>query len=297
MDLVLGPGNTLMHRQTILLLFMILLFQGCSSLQQAEQLMNGIQPTGEVKGVKLSGLDLRGIDLLFDVEVDNPNPVAISLDGLDYDLKLLNRSFLKGQQSMGMSLAADGKSQVKLPVRMEFERLLQHYSELSNRDDVPYQLDLGLGIDVPLLGRVRLPMSYQGRLPVPKLPDVRVSRIDVQRLSLQAIDLMLELEVENPNRFALMLQRLDYQFKLNGIDVGQGAAAQSLNIDKQGKGRVRLPLSLDLQKAGGGLYSALMGGRGLSYELSGMLDATGDTPLIGDIKIPLDKQGNFNLSR
>ncbi|MEW8367869.1 MAG: LEA type 2 family protein, partial [Candidatus Thiodiazotropha taylori] len=235
-----------MHSQTILLLFMILLFQGCSSLQQAEQLMNGIQPTGEVKGVKLSGLDLRGIDLLFDVEVDNPNPVAISLDGLDYDLKLLNRSFLKGQQSMGMSLAADGKSQVKLPVRMEFERLLQHYSELSNRDDVPYQLDLGLGIDVPLLGRVRLPMSYQGRLPVPKLPDVRVSRIDVQRMSLQAIDLMLELEVENPNRFALMLQRLDYQFKLNGIDVGQGAAAQSLNIDKQGKGRVRLPLSLDL---------------------------------------------------
>ncbi|MCG8016015.1 MAG: LEA type 2 family protein [Candidatus Thiodiazotropha sp. 'RUGA'] len=286
-----------MHRQTILLLFMILLFQGCSSLQQAEQLMNGIQPSGEVKGVKLSGLDLRGIDLLFDVEVDNPNPVAISLDGLDYDLKLLNRSFLKGQQSMGMSLAADGKSQVKLPVRMEFERLLEHYSELSKRDDVPYQLDLGLGIDVPLLGRVRLPMSYQGRLPVPKLPDVRVSRIDVQRLSLQAIDLMLELEVENPNRFALMLQRLDYQFKLNGIDVGQGAAAQSLNIDKQGKGRVRLPLSLDLQKAGGGLYSALMGGRGLSYELSGMLDATGDTPLIGDIKIPLDRQGSFNLNR
>ncbi|MBV2120094.1 MAG: LEA type 2 family protein [Candidatus Thiodiazotropha sp. (ex Ctena orbiculata)] len=286
-----------MHRQTIFLLFLILLFQGCSSLQQAEQLMTGVQPTGEVKGVKLSGLDLRGIDLLFDVEVDNPNPVAISLDGLDYDLKLLNRSFLKGQQSMGMSLAADGKSQVKLPVRMEFEHLLKHYSELSKRDDVPYQLDLGLGIDVPLLGRVRLPMSYQGRLPVPKLPDVRVSRIDVQRLSLQAIDLMLELEVENPNRFALMLQRLEYQFKLNGIDVGQGAAAQSLNIDKQGKGRVRLPLSLDLHKAGGGLYSALMGGRGLSYELSGMLDATGDTPLIGDIKIPLDRQGNFNFNR
>ncbi|MBV2090102.1 MAG: LEA type 2 family protein [Candidatus Thiodiazotropha sp. (ex Ctena orbiculata)] len=276
---------------------MILLFQGCSSLQQAEQLMNGIQPSGEVKGVKLSGLDLRGIDLLFDVEVDNPNPVAISLDGLDYDLKLLNRSFLKGQQSMGMSLAADGKSQVKLPVRMEFEQLLEHYSELSKHDDVPYQLDLGLGVDVPLLGRVRLPISYQGRLPVPKLPDVRVSRIDVQRMSLQAIDLMLELEVENPNRFALILQRLDYQFKLNGIDVGQGAAAQSLNIDKRGKGRVRLPLSLDLQKAGSGLYSALMGGRGLSYELSGMLDASGDTPLIGDIKIPLDRQGSFNLNR
>ncbi|MCG7871407.1 MAG: LEA type 2 family protein [Candidatus Thiodiazotropha lotti] len=286
-----------MYRQTITLLFLVLLFQGCSSLQQAEQLMTGIAPTGEVKGVKLSGLDLRGIDLLFDVEVDNPNPVAITLDGLDYDLQLLNRRFLKGQQAMGMSLAADGKSQVKLPVRMEFEQLLKQYSELSKRDDVPYQLDLGLGVDVPLLGRVRLPVSYQGVLPVPKLPDVRVSRIDVQRLSLQAIDLMLELEVENPNRFALMLQRLDYQFKLNGIDVGQGAAAQTLNVDKLGKGRVHLPLSLDLQKAGSGLYSALVGGRGLSYELSGMLDATGDTPIIGDIKIPLDKQGRFNLNR
>ncbi|MCG7985709.1 MAG: LEA type 2 family protein [Candidatus Thiodiazotropha lotti] len=286
-----------MHRQTIILLFMVLLFQGCSSLQQAEQLMTGIQPTGEVKGVNLSGLDLKGIDLQFDVEVDNPNPVAISLDGLDYDLKLLNRSFLKGQQAMGVSLAADGKSQVKLPVRMEFEQLLKQYSDLSKRDEVPYQLDLGLGVDVPLLGRVRMPVSYQGSLPVPKLPDIRVKRIDVERMSLQAVDLMLELEVVNPNRFTLLLQRLDYQFKLNGIDVGQGAAAQTLSVDKQGKGRVRLPLTLDLQKAGSGLYSALLSGRGLSYELSGTLDATGDTPIIGDIKIPLDKQGSFNLKR
>jgi LEA14-like dessication related protein len=231
-----------MHRHIITLLFLVLLFQGCTSLEQAEQLMTGIQPTGEVKGVKLSGLDLKGIDLLFDVEVDNPNPVAISLDGLDYDLKLLNRSFLKGQQAMGMSLAADGKSQVKLPVRMEFDKLLKQYSDLGKRDDVPYQLDLGMGVDVPLLGRLRLPVSYEGRLPVPKLPDIRVNRINVERMNLQAVDLMLELEVANPNRFALMLQRLDYQFKLNGIDVGGGKAAQSMSVDKHGKGRIRLPL-------------------------------------------------------
>ncbi|MEJ2622813.1 MAG: LEA type 2 family protein [Candidatus Thiodiazotropha sp.] len=284
-----------MHRQTITLLLLVLLFQGCSNLEQAEQLMTGIKPTGEVKGVKLSGLDLKGIDLLFDVEVDNPNPVAISLDGLDYNLKLLDRSFLKGRQAMGMSLAADGKSQVKLPVRMEFEQLLKQYTDLSKRHDVPYQLDLGMGVDVPLLGRLRLPVSYTGRLPVPKLPDIRVKRIDVQRMSLQAVDLMLELEVANPNRFALMLQRLDYQFKLNGIDVGGGKAAQSMSVDKHGKGSIRLPLSLDLQMAGSGLYSALVGGRGLSYQLDGMLDATGDTPMIGDIKIPLEKQGRFNL--
>jgi LEA14-like dessication related protein len=180
---------------------------------------------------------------------------------------------------------------------MEFEQLLNHYSELSKRDEVSYQLDLGLGFDVPLLGRVRLPVSYQGRMPIPKLPDIRVKRIDVERMSLQAVDLMLELEVANPNRFALMLQRLNYQLKLNGMDVGQGAAAQAMRVDKQGKGKIRLPLSLDLQKVGSGLYSTLAAGKGLSYELNGMLDATGDTPVIGDIKIPFDKQGRFNLNQ
>lgn len=280
----------------IITLMSLLMFQGCSTLEQAEQIITGQQPTAEVKGVKLSGLDINGIDLIFDLQVDNPNPVKIALDRLDYDLKLSNHSFLKGEQGMGVSLAANGPSQVKLPVRMEFEQLLQQYGQLLKQDEVPYEIDLGLGLDVPLLGRIRLPVNYQGRMPIPKIPDVKVSDVDVERLTLQKAELMVELEVANPNRFAVILDKLDYQLKLNGIDVGGGVLSQSMKIDQRGKGRIKIPLSLDLMQAGRGLYGAFIGGSGLSYELGGSLDASGDTPLLGEFQIPLDKQGKVDLN-
>ncbi|MET0009967.1 MAG: LEA type 2 family protein [Candidatus Thiodiazotropha sp. 6PLUC4] len=280
----------------IITLMSLLMFQGCSTLEQAEQIITGQQPTAEVKGVKLSGLDIDGIDLIFDLQVDNPNPVKIALDRLDYDLKLSNHSFLKGEQGMGVSLAANGPSQVKLPVRMEFEQLLQQYGQLLKQDEVPYEIDLGLGLDVPLLGRIRLPVNYQGRMPIPKIPDVKVSDVDVERLTLQKAELMVELEVANPNRFAVILDKLDYQLKLNGIDVGGGVLSQSMKIDQRGKGRIKIPLSLDLMQAGRGLYGAFIGGSGLSYELGGSLDASGDTPLLGEFQIPLDKQGKVDLN-
>jgi LEA14-like dessication related protein len=277
-------------------LLLLLIFQGCSTLEQAEQVMSGAKPTGQVRGVKLSGLDVNGVDLVFDLQVDNPNPVKIALDNLDYDLKLFNQTFLKGKQGMGVRVAANGSSQVKLPVRMQFDQLLKQYGQLGKRNEVPYALDLGLGFDVPLLGRIRLPVNYAGSLPIPKIPDIKVSRLDVQRLTLQKADLVLELEVANPNQFAVLLERLDYQFKLNGLDVGDGALSQSMKLDQNGKGRIRLPLSLDLLKLGRGFYSALIGGSGLRYELNGSLDASVDTPMIDAIRIPLDKRGKIDLN-
>jgi LEA14-like dessication related protein len=278
-----------------LVLLIIVLIQGCSSLEQAGELVSGTKPTGEVKGVKLSRLDFKGIDLVFDLQVDNPNPVKITLDHLDYELKLLNRSFLTGEQGMGMSLPANGLSQVKLPVRMEFEKLLSSYKELSKRDELPYQIALGLGFDVPLLGRIRLPVQYQGRLPILKIPDISLNRLDIQRLTLQKADLILEFEVVNPNRFALMLDRLDYQLKLNGIDVGNGALSQSLKVEQGGQGRIRLPLTLNFMQAGRGLYTALLGDSGISYELNGALDASGEIPLLDGFRMPLAKQGKVKL--
>ncbi|MES9862685.1 MAG: LEA type 2 family protein [Candidatus Thiodiazotropha sp. LLP2] len=286
------------YRQTISLVFLVtlLMFQGCSTLEQAGTIISGQQPTAQVKDVKLSGLDLNGIDLIFNLQVDNPNPVKIVLDHLDYDLKLSDRSFLKGEQGMGMNLVANGASQVKLPVRMEFEQLLKQYGQLEKQDEVPYEIDLGLGFDVPLLGRIRLPVNYEGRLPIPKMPDVKLSNIEVKRLTLQKADLMVELEVANPNQFAVMLDKLDYQLKLNGIDVGGGALSQSMKIDQRGRGRITLPLSLDMMQAGRGLYGAFIGGSGLRYELDGSLDASGDTPILGEFRIPLDRQGKVDLN-
>jgi len=231
---------------------------------------------------------------VFDVQVDNPNPVGISLAGLDYDLKLLGSSFLQGDQPMGMKLAANGSSQVQVPVRLGFQQLLTSYQQLKGAKRADYQLDLGMGFEVPLLGRVRVPASYRGEFPIPEMPAVSLRSLDVQQLTLNGAQLLLQLEVDNPNDFSLLLDKLNYNLKLNGYDVGGGLVGKSVNIQKDGRGTINLPLNLDFAQAGRGLYSALLG-QGIRYDLSGSMEATSSNPILERFRIPLDKQGSVTL--
>jgi LEA14-like dessication related protein len=285
-----------MLRTLLLITALVQLFMlsGCATLEQVGQALEGQKPTAKVTGLKLTGLDMNGVDLSFDVEVDNPNPVGISLAGLDYDLKLLGSSFLQGDQSMGMKLAANGSSQVQVPVRLGFQQLLNSYRQLRGAKQVGYRLDLGMGFEVPLLGRVRVPVSHQGEFPIPEMPAVSLRSLDVQQLTLSGARLLLELEVDNPNSFSLLLNKLNYNLKLNGYDLGGGLVDKQVKVQQDGRGLLSLPLNLDFAQAGRGLYAILLGS-GVRYDLSGSMEADSSHPMLAPFRIPLDKQGNIDL--
>lgn len=270
------------------------LLAGCATMEQVSQALEGQKPSAVVQGLRLTGLDRDGVDLTFDVQVDNPNPVGISLAGLDYDLKLLGSSFLTGEQPGGMKLAARGSSQVQVPVRLGFQQLLDTYRQLKGAKEVAYELDLGMGFEVPLLGQVRVPVNYRGEVPIPEMPSVSLRSLDVQQLTLSGASLLMQLEVDNPNRFSLLLDKLNYQLKLNGYDVGGGVVDKAVEVGQDGRGVISLPLSLDFAKAGMGLYSALMG-KGISYDLSGFMDASSSNPMLEAFRIPLEQQGRVGL--
>ncbi len=281
-----------------LLLFVILiplfLATSCTTLDQVGQVLEGQKPTASVKGLRLTGLDLDGVNLVFDVGVDNPNPVGISLASLDYDLKLQGSSFLRGDQPMGMQLAAKGNSQVQVPVRLGFQQLSNSYARLKNAREVGYELDMGMGFEVPLLGRVKVPVNYKGRVPIPEVPSVSLRSVDVRQLTLSGATLQLELEVDNPNAFSLMLNKLDYNLKLNGFNLGSGLVNNGMQVQRNGRGRFTLPLKLNFAQAGKGLYTALLG-QHVNYDLSGSVQASSSNPILKSFHIPLDKQGRVDL--
>ncbi|MBT2989482.1 MAG: LEA type 2 family protein [Candidatus Thiodiazotropha sp. (ex Ctena orbiculata)] len=271
------------------------LLQGCSSLDQVNRVMEGRKPTAQVAGVRFDGLDFKGVDLVFDLKIDNPNPFSIDLTGFDYDLQLFGQSFIKGRQTKGLSLGAKSDSRVALPLRLDFKQLLHSYRQLHLAEEASYRLDLGLGFKMPVIGTLRLPVDIEGSFPVPRLPAFSVRSLGVKRLSLEEAELELQLEIDNPNRFSLLLQQLDYHFKLNGIAIANGLIEQPLTIEQDGVGMVAIPLSVNLRRAGMGLYSALLNRSGLNYELNGSLDATTSNALLKRLQIPLDKQGSIKL--
>ncbi len=275
-------------------LIQLFLLSSCATLEQVSQTLEGQKPTAKVEGLRLTSLDMNGVDLAFDVEVNNPNPVGISLAGLDYDLKLFGSRFVSGEQPMGMRLAANQSSQIALPVRMEFKQLLAAYQQLKSADKAGYDLAMGLGFEVPVLGKLRVPVSYRGEVPIPKMPELKVRSLDVQKLSMSGAQLMMQLEVDNPNAFSLFLTQLNYDLKLNGFDVGGGQITRPVDLKQKGEGVINLPVSLDFAQAGMGLYKALLGS-GISYDLSGSMKASGSNPFFSGFSMPLNKKGTVGL--
>ena len=146
----------------------VLTLSACSTLGG---LANVVEPEVDITDVKLLGTTLTGADLLFEFRVDNPNAVALVLDGIGYRLSLNNEHLLDGIRDQRTQIAANGRSTVELPVSIKFQDIYRVIRSFEGRDKPDYALDADFRFDVPVLGYVTVPVTQRGEIPIDRLRD------------------------------------------------------------------------------------------------------------------------------
>lgn len=260
-----------------------------------KEAMENQKPRVKVSGQRLTHLDFDRADLSFDLQIKNPNPIGISLAGMDYDLKLAGNSFVSGNKAQKLRIPANRKSKVELPLSLSFTEIFEGLKKLSDKKTIPYELTTGLKIDVPLLGALRYPVTTRGTIPVPRLPSISVKGISMEKMSLSGARMLLKMEVDNPNVFGLGLNALNYDLTVNGQRWASGNKVNVGKIQKNGKSEISLPVTLNFMELGSGIYSLLNSNQALDYQFSGKLKANGDHPLIGNFSLPFDNRGSTTL--
>ena len=181
------------------------LVSGCQSLQD---LIGGTpKPTAHVIGASIRGLSLENIVLLFDIEVENPYATSLPLIDLGYSLASGGRKFLEGTVKPTGSIPARGKQVIQLPATIPFAPLLATLKGVKPGAIVPYTADFKLGVDAPVLGRLDVPLSKSGELPIPAVPQVELSSLAIGKLSLDQMTASAKLQVKNTNQFPLDLTK------------------------------------------------------------------------------------------
>jgi len=262
-----------------------------------KQAFDNQKPQVSVADQRVTGLDFEHISITFGLKVDNPNPIGIDLEGLDYDLKLDGHSFLSGKQDKQIQIAASGASRIELPLSMTFKEIKQGLSGLKGKDEVPYELTTGLLIKVPLLGTYRYPVVSHGVLPVPQLPVISLQSLKVESLNFTGATLALKLLVNNPNNFSVALNSLNYDLKINGKQWASGKSQTLGNIREKQKSVITLPVSVSLMDLGAGFSNLLKGGEELNYAIVGKLNASTSNKLIGNFDIPFDNNGRVKIAQ
>lgn len=267
---------------------------GCSTLSQ---LSNIQKPTLSVAEVRFTGISFDAVDLAFEVKIHNPNQLSATLAGFDYDFKINDNSFLKGQQDRKLVIEALGESTVEVPLTLNFKDMYQTFATLKEQDSAAYRMDFGLDFDLPVVGKTHIPVSKTGFLPMIKLPALKIASVKVNQIGLGGADLELNLEIDNPNAFGVLAKNLNYDFSVNGQSWVKGIALEQVRIAQKGQSLIRIPISLDLLSMGQTALQLLSGNQTVEYAFQGKMDLDTSLPALQHVNLPISKSGQLKITR
>jgi LEA14-like dessication related protein len=280
-----------------IILLIIILLSHCADLMKIVKKGSIENPDVRISKTKLTGLSFDQADLVFDIEINNPNPISISLAGFDYDLLLNNNSFLKGDQNRQMEIKANDITTIQLPLTLLYDNIFKTYQSLKNEDKITYSLKTGLSFNLPVLGVVRIPVSTSGDIPSIKIPAVSLNSIKLKRLTLTGAEIDLAIGINNPNSFGFIINILQYGLTINQAKWVDGQTSENTNIRGKNNNILQIPFSLNFIQISSSLYQEISSGRSLNYQFNGEASLSSSLDMLGDVKLPFDIAGKIDLTK
>ncbi len=255
------------------------------------------KPTVEVAAFVIERLSFETADLRLDLKITNPNPVGIELAGFDYSLVIEGSELVKGTVDKKVGLRAGGSSVIPVPMSFRYTELFAAVRALADKDETPYQITVGLAFDLPVLGKLKVTAAHNGTLPVVHVPRVRLASVRLEGLTLQGANIVLGVELANPNGFGLSLASLDYRFSVSGQRWATGTSRRAAQIAAKQSGRIDIPVNLEFASIGRTVRDTLLGRAPLAYSLSATLAVGTTLPLLKSATVPVEVSGQIGLTR
>ncbi|CAM8913034.1 unnamed protein product [Rhodiola kirilowii] len=245
------------------------------------------KPTADVTAIHIPSINLEKADFVVDVLIKNPNPVPIPLIDIKYIIESDGRNLVSGLIPDSGTIHAHGEETVKIPVTVIYDDVKSTYADINPGSIIPYKVKVDLIVDVPVLGRLTLPLEKTGEIPVPYKPEIDVDKIGFETFSFEETVAVLHVKMENKNDFDLGLNQLDCEVWLADVSIGGAELSNSAKIDKNGTGYVDIPITFRPKDFGSPLWDMIRG-KGTEYTLKGNIHV--DTPF-GAMKLPIKKVG------
>jgi LEA14-like dessication related protein len=256
-------------RKFLSISLMMLFIASCTTLRD---LANIQKPALEYSNMSIQSMNFSEAVLLFEFDVNNPNPIGITASAYNYDFLVNKNSFLSGNQDRDVKIGASGNSVLQVPVTLQFSELLNTFSSLLQSNEFDYDLNTEFVFDIPGLGQQRLPVNASGSLPVPKIPRFEFAGYNVNRVSASGADMELKINVLNPNRFPISLQGAQYMLNVNGKEWLNTTIEETERVTSNESTEIVIPVQLNAAQMGSVLFDIMRGTSEFEYKLSGYVN-------------------------
>jgi LEA14-like dessication related protein len=136
---------------------------GCNTVRQVLNIDN---PTYRLRDFRprvsvALPLSASTIDFDFTLEIDNPNPVGLNLDRVDFDMFVNGTNVARGLTSNSVRIPANGVGDVRIRTRVNYDNLKTLFREIADviqGERANYELRGRAFYDTPL-GRMDFPLT------------------------------------------------------------------------------------------------------------------------------------------
>nr|CAD1824089.1 unnamed protein product [Ananas comosus var. bracteatus] len=134
----------------------------------AEKIAQIPKPEASLTDMSFKGMSRDAVTLHSEVSVTNPYSHRLPVCELSYTLKSAGRVIASGTMADPGWIAAAGEvTKLEVPVKLPYDFLISLMRDVGRDWDIDYQLDVGLTIDLPVVGNFTIPLSTQGELKLP----------------------------------------------------------------------------------------------------------------------------------
>ncbi|KPJ96506.1 MAG: hypothetical protein AMJ53_00525 [Gammaproteobacteria bacterium SG8_11] len=223
-------------------------------------------PTVKYAGSRVNNATLYDANVDFLIHVDNPNPIGLTVQGLNYNLDINNKKLLSGSAQPGTEVPAREGVDLSVPVLIRYEDILDGLQELLQKDTLDYALKGEID-----LGFFKLPYSTSGTIPLPQLPQIQLKAINIKRLAFDGVETVMQFSIDNNNDFALSASGLSYELLLNNIATVTGANTTAIDVPPQSDGTFEIISKFSLQQLSK-VLDTFRKGDSVNAELNGQLE-------------------------
>ena len=149
-------------RILVCIFVLAVLLSSCETVPLDSILQNIEKPTVVSVKSRVTGTDILGIKLAFDVKVKNPYSFAIKKAKCEYKIEIEGSDFLDTEDDADVNIPAKKTGTVTLPARLNYLDMFRAYRHLKGKSEVDYLMRGNLiimGIKVPIREKGTIPLS------------------------------------------------------------------------------------------------------------------------------------------
>ena len=242
-------------------------------------------PTLLSQELQVASQDLTQVALRLGGQLQSPG--AATLTRATWELVADGEVVQRGESALGTALAAGAATPFAFEVKRPYVQGAEALQALAQKQG-PLLLALRGELHVREGGTTQaVPFAASRSVRTPRLPVVRVQRLDAARYGPEEVTLTVGLGVENPNPFPVRLSALGWKLSVNGKALAEGNAVQRDSVAAASTGVYDVEASLTPETYGADVRP-LTQRASLPYVLQGTLEGDGlrvPYSLSGDVKL------------